>query len=70
MMESKFSMSIEEASDYTGKYEYWQYTSSGTCSGINGYIDLDKCYNEYVDPRVIEIMKEKIAKYNETINQI
>lgn len=26
--------------------------------------DLDEVYNEYVDPRVIEIMKEKVEEYN------
>jgi hypothetical protein len=26
--------------------------------------DLDKQYNEYVDARVIEIMKEKVEEYN------
>ena len=26
--------------------------------------DLDKAYIEYVDPRIIEIMKEKVDEYN------
>lgn len=26
--------------------------------------DLDNQYNKYVDPRVIQIMKEKVAEYN------
>jgi hypothetical protein len=26
--------------------------------------DLDKSYVEYVDPRIIDIMKEKVAEYN------
>ena len=26
--------------------------------------DLDNVYNEYVDPRIIEIMKEKVNEYN------
>lgn len=30
--------------------------------------DLDKAYNEYVDPRIIEIMKEKVNKYNSMID--
>ena len=29
--------------------------------------NLDEAYNEYVDPRVIEIMKEKIAAYNQLV---
>lgn len=31
--------------------------------------DLDKQYNEYVDSRIIEIMKEKVEKYNSLINR-
>jgi hypothetical protein len=27
--------------------------------------DLSNQYNEYVDPRVVEIMKEKVAAYND-----
>jgi hypothetical protein len=27
--------------------------------------DLDQAYNEYVDPRIVEIMKEKVLAYNE-----
>lgn len=26
--------------------------------------NLDDIYNEYVDPRIVEIMKEKVAEYN------
>ena len=32
--------------------------------------DLDTVYNKYVDPRIIEIMKEKVAQYNELGNMI
>ena len=32
--------------------------------------DLDKSYNEYVDPRIINIMKEKITLYNSLIDKI
>ena len=31
-------------SDYTGSYSYWQYTSTGTIGGINGYVDMNKNY--------------------------
>ena len=31
--------------------------------------DLDGQYIEYVDPRIIEIMKEKVALYNEMITR-
>ena len=30
--------------------------------------DLDKAYNEYVDPRIVEIMKEKVNEYNSMID--
>ena len=29
--------------------------------------DLDKAYNKFVDPRVIDIMKEKVAQYNQLL---
>lgn len=32
--------------------------------------NLDESYNEYVDPRVIEIMKEKVFKYNAQLKLI
>jgi hypothetical protein len=32
--------------------------------------DLDKAYIKYVDPRVIEIMKEKVAEYNALTDQL
>ena len=30
--------------DYTGKYNFWQYTSDGNVNGINGRVDLDWFY--------------------------
>jgi GH25 family lysozyme M1 (1,4-beta-N-acetylmuramidase) len=30
--------------EYTGKYNMWQYTSSGTVAGIEGRVDLDISY--------------------------
>lgn len=32
--------------------------------------DLREQYNEYVDPRIIDIMEEKVKKYNELANKI
>lgn len=29
---------------YKGKYIFWQYTSTGKINGINGVVDLNKCY--------------------------
>ena len=33
--------------DYTGKYDMWQYTSSGTIPGITGAVDLNWCFKRY-----------------------
>ena len=38
-------------------------SSSSTMHRITKF-DLDKSYNDYVDPRVIEIMKEKVDSFN------
>lgn len=34
-------------SDYTGKYQMWQYTSKGSVPGINGYVDMNTAYFKY-----------------------
>ena len=44
-------------------------TSQSTMHRITQF-DLDKQYNEYVDPRIIEIMKEKVNQYNELIEAL
>ena len=33
--------------DYSGKYDMWQYTSSGTVQGIIGRVDMNYCYKDY-----------------------
>ena len=33
--------------DYTGKYDMWQYTSSGRVPGISGAVDMNWCYRRY-----------------------
>ncbi len=35
------------STDYTGKFDMWQYTSSGTIPGISGPVDLDWCFTRY-----------------------
>ncbi len=35
------------STDYTGKYDIWQYTSSGSIPGISGNVDLDWCFTRY-----------------------
>ena len=38
---------LEKPSNYTGNYTMWQYTDTGTASGINGSVDRDICYKVY-----------------------
>lgn len=33
---------------YTGKYDIWQYTSSGKVNGISGDVDMNYCYTDFV----------------------
>ena len=33
--------------DYHGAYGMWQKSSTGSVSGIEGYVDLDECYVDY-----------------------
>lgn len=33
---------------YEGKYDIWQYTSSGKVDGINGNVDMNYCYTDFV----------------------
>ena len=33
--------------DYSGKYDMWQYTSSGDVNGIQGRVDMDYSYKTY-----------------------
>lgn len=32
---------------YKGEHTMWQYTSKGTVDGIEGYVDLNRCYVDY-----------------------
>lgn len=36
-----------ENTDYTGRYNMWQYTSKGTVPGISGYTDMNIAYFSY-----------------------
>lgn len=46
------------------RYRFLEFVSSQSTMHRITKFDLDGQYNEYVDPRVIEIMKEKKEKYN------
>ena len=47
------------------RYRFLEFVSSQSTMHRITKFNLDKAYNEHVDPRVIEIMKEKVAIYNE-----
>ena len=44
---------------YSGAYGMWQYTDKGKIAGINGFVDLNKCYKDY--PKIIK--KAKLNGY-------
>jgi hypothetical protein len=46
------------------RYRFLEFVSSQSTMHRITKFDLDHCYNSYVDPRVIDIMKEKVAQYN------
>ena len=48
------------------RYTFLDFISSQSTMHRIAKFDLDKQYSEYTDPRMIEIMKELVAKYNET----
>lgn len=47
------------------RYRFVEFVSSQSTMHRITKFNLDESYNEYVDSRVIEIMKEKVAKYND-----
>jgi hypothetical protein len=46
------------------RYHFFDFVSSQSTMHKIAKFDLDKSYNEYVDPRMIDIMKEKLNDYN------
>lgn len=46
------------------RYHFLDFISSQSTMHRITKFDLDNAYNRYVDPRMIEIMKEKVADYN------
>ena len=46
------------------RYRFLEFVSSQSTMHRITQFNLDRSYNEYVDPRVIEIMKEKVNEYN------
>lgn len=47
------------------RYHFLDFVSSQSTMHRITSFDLNLSYNEYVDPRIVEIMKEKVACYNE-----
>lgn len=47
------------------RYSFLDFISSQSTMHRITKFDLDEAYIEYVDPRIIEIMKEKVNEYNE-----
>ena len=48
------------------RYHFLDFVSSLSTMHRIAQFDLDKQYDEHTDPRIIEIVKELAAKYNET----
>ena len=46
------------------RYRFLEFVSSQSTMHRITKFDLEKSYNEYVDPRIINIMQEKVAEYN------
>ena len=49
------------------RYRFLEFVSSQSTMHRITKFNLDESYNEYVDPRIIEIMKEKVATYNRLV---
>lgn len=47
------------------RYHFLDFVSSQSTMHRITKFDLDKAYNEYVDERIVEIMKKKVKAYNE-----
>lgn len=50
------------------RYHFIDFISSQSTMHKITKFDLDKAYIKYVDKRVIEVMKEKVAEYNELVD--
>lgn len=48
------------------RYHFLDFVSSQSTMHRITRFDLDKAYVEYVDQRIVEIMKEKVSQYNES----
>ena len=51
------------------RYRFLEFVSSQSTMHRITKFNLDEVYNEYVDPRIIEIMKEKVRDYNTLVGE-
>ena len=51
------------------RYRFLEFVSSQSTMHRITKFNLDEQYNEYVDPRIIKIMKDKVEEYNELIKE-
>lgn len=52
------------------RYRFLEFVSSQSTMHRITKFDLRNQYNEYVDPRIIEIMEEKVAQFNELLAEL
>jgi hypothetical protein len=52
------------------RYRFLEFVSSQSTMHRITKFDLSNQYNKYVDPKIIEIMKEKVKEYNELLDRI
>lgn len=52
------------------RYRFLEFVSSQSTMHRITKFDLDKAYNEYVDPRVIEVVKEKVQEYQKFCDMV
>lgn len=52
------------------RYKFLNFVSSQSTMHRITKFNLDEVYMEYTDPRIIAIMKEKVAEYNVLMNRI
>lgn len=52
------------------RYHFFDFISSQSTVHRLTRFDLDKAYIEGVDPRIVEIMKEKVNEYNELVKRL
>ena len=52
------------------RYHFLDFVSSQSTMHRIAKFDLDEAYNEYVDPRIIDILKEKVKDYNDFVDSI